>query len=160
MRRNRFFFLVFLCFALLLTACGRAKADREGQFSLPFAASIAGTRGELAFAAEITATAEACTIRYTAPEALAGLTVARTSGGVSIWLGEFELKDQPDAEGLLAPLDLLLSPAELAAVEEQNGEKILTYTDGAKLILQKDGTPRAAAGNDLFFTVLEFESRP
>ena len=156
MRQRHFFLPVFLCLALLLISCDWAKPNREDQCPLPFFATIEGTRGELAFAAEIRATAEEQTIRYTAPYSLAGLTVTRTSAGISVLQGDFDAKNRSDAAGFLAPLDLLLFPADLASVEEQNGEKTLTYTDGTKLILQRDGTPRAVIGSDLFFTISDF----
>ena len=159
MRRVRILaFVLVLCF-LLFSACNRAKPNRENQIPLPFTAKIEGTRGELAFCAEISASVGERVIRYSLPEPLSGLTVTQTSTGIKVVQGDFRAEDQPAAKGYLAPLDLLLSPAELSAVEEQNGEQTLTYADGTKLILQADGTPRAVIGADLFYTISDFETK-
>ena len=149
---------ILLVMLLLLSACGAAKPNRENQLPPSFTATIEGTRGETAFGAQLSVSSEERTIRYTAPEAIAGLTVTKTSTGISIRQGDFSAKNQPEAAGFLAPLDLLLSPAELSSIEEQNGEKTLTYADGTKLILQKGGTPRAVIGNDLFYTISDFQT--
>lgn len=156
MRRVWILVVVFLC-CFLLSACSRAKPNRETQIPLPFAAKIEGTRKETAFCAEISAAPEVRSIRYTAPEALAGLTITESGGKISVRQGDFQMENAPDASGFLAPLDLLLSPAALSALEERNGERTLTYADGTKLILQADGVPRAAIGPDLFFTISNFE---
>ena len=146
--------ILLCCFSVV--SCDRAKPDRKNQILLPFTATIEGTRGEMPFAAEISASATARAICYTAPEVLSGLTVTETSAGISIRQGAFQAENQPDGSGFLTPLDLLLSPAALSAVEENNGEKTLTYADGTKLILSADGTPRALIGIDLFYTVSNF----
>ena len=149
---------ILLVMLLLLSACSAAKPNRENQLPPSFTATIEGTRGETAFGAQISVTAGERSIRYTAPEAIAGLTVTETSSGIEVRQGNFVAKNQPEAAGFLAPLELLLSPAELSAVEEQNGEKVLSYADGTKLILQKGGTPRAVIGNDLFYTISDFQT--
>lgn len=151
--------LIVLCL-FSCSACGRAGADRKSLCPLPFSATVEGTRGELRFCAEIFASAEEHTIRYTAPETLAGLTVTETGGRITVRQGDFFAQDAPDAKGFLAPLELLLSPAELSSVEEQNGERILTYTDGTKRICEKDGTPRAVIGSGIFYTISDFTKLP
>lgn len=156
MRRIWIFAAVFLC-CFFLSACNQTSTNRETQISLPFTAKIEGTRGETAFCAEISATSEKRIICYTAPEPLAGLTVTETNGKISVMQGNFTVENAPDANGFLAPLGLLLSPSELFTVEERGGERTLTYADGTKLIIEKDGIPRAAIGANLFFTISDFQ---
>ena len=157
MRRICVFFAFCFCFLFLFSSCSQTKTNREGQCPLPFSAVIEGTRGELAFRAEIAASNTERTIRYTAPEALAGLTVTETNGKISIGQADFSAENVSDAAGFLAPLDLLLSPAELTTVEEENGEQTLTYADGTKLIFGKDGIPRAVMGTEIFYTISDFQ---
>ncbi len=160
MRRILKALIVCLCCCFLCSACAPAAADRKGQCPLPFSAVIEGTRGEMAFSAEIAASKTERTIRYTSPDALAGLTVTETGAGIAIVQGDFTIENVSDASGFLAPLDLLLSPAELTAVEEQNGEQTLTYADGTRLVFGKDGLPRAVIGTDIFYTISDFQKLP
>lgn len=157
MRRVYGFFAFCVCCFLLFSSCRQARTNREGQCPLPFSAVIEGTRGELAFCAEIAASNTERTIRYTAPEALAGLTVTETNGKISVEQADFSAENVSDAAGFLAPLDLLLSPAKLTTVEEENGEQTLIYADGTKLIFGKDGIPRAVIGTEIFYTISDFQ---
>ncbi|MBO4309197.1 MAG: hypothetical protein J5885_05140 [Clostridia bacterium] len=159
MRRS--LFLLCLCFLLLLSGCRSVGNASSAQWKKPFTASIEGTRGELAFSAELTVTATDRVIRYTAPESLAGLTATATAGGIRVVQGELSRQDGSGATGLLLPLDLLVSPAELATVQKRGDETVLTYTDGTEIFLNADGTPRAVIRTDILFTVSDFsESKP
>ena len=151
-------FLICLCSVLVFSGCRTVGNDRAKQWKEPFTASIEGTRGELAFSAELTVTADERTIRYTAPESLAGLTATAASDGIRVVQGELSRQTGVGASGLFLPLDLLTTPAELATVRMREGETVLTYADGTEILLNADGTPRAVIRTDILFTVSDFRS--
>ena len=151
---RRFLVISLLLLLMLQLGCGCAAEKSDDRLlTRPFTATIEGTRGEMAFSARISLSADGeRSIRYTAPETLAGLTATATADGVRVVQGDLSAA-VPSAGGLFLPLDLLTSPAALAARQERNGEVSLTYTDGTEVILSPDGTPRAVIRPDLTFTV-------
>ena len=159
--RRKFLSVLFCLFLLAaLPACQAPKADRNSQWKEPFTAEIEGTRGELAFSAELTVTAEERVIRYTAPASLAGLTATATEDGIRVVQGDLAKQVKTNASGLFLPLDLLTSPAELATVTMREGETVLTYTDGTEILLNANGTPRAVIRSDILFMVANFQKTP
>ena len=151
MRRS--FFLILLLPILILSGCRSAapSAPKEA-----FCAVIEGTRGELAFSAEISVLPDGeRTIRYTAPDALAGLTATATADGIRVLQGELSRRAE-SAAGLFLPLDLLTAPAELASTQTKNGETVLSYMDGTEILLNADGTPRAVIRPDIMFIISDF----
>lgn len=159
MRRS--IFLLCFCFIIIFSGCRSAGNNRLGQWKKPFTASIDGTRGELAFSAELTVTESERSIRYTAPKSLAGLTATATADGVRVVQGELAQQDAFSAAGLFLPLELLAAPAEIATVQMHGNETVLTCTDGTEIFLNADGTPRAVIRTDILFTVSEFsENNP
>ena len=154
----RHLFVFSLVFLLLF--CAGCAADRSyGQApDRPFTAAIEGTRGELAFSAEVSLAANGDrTIRSTAPETLAGLTA--TADGVRILQNDLSA-NVPSAGGLFLPLDLLTAPAALVSRQERNGEVSLIYADGTEIILNADGSPRVVIRTDLMFTISDFRNIP
>ena len=156
----RHLFVFSLVFLLLF--CAGCAADRSyGQApDRPFTAAIEGTRGELAFSAEVSLAANGDrTIRSTAPETLAGLTATATADGVRILQNDLSA-NVPSAGGLFLPLDLLTAPAALVSRQERNGEVSLIYADGTEIILNADGSPRVVIRTDLMFTISDFRNIP
>ena len=158
MRRS--LFLIGFCILFLFSGCRAAGADRAKQWKEPFTAAIEGTRGEMAFSAELTVTNDERTIRYTAPESLAGLTAIATSDGIRVVQGGLSKEVGIGAAGLFLPLDLLTASAELATVQMREGETVLSYVDGTEILLNRDGTPKAVIRSDILFTVWDFQKQP
>ena len=155
---RRFLCLTLFFLMIALAGCGTVGNDRTGFSTKPFTAEIEGTRGELAFSAELTVSAGERTIRYTAPESLAGLTATASDDGIRVVQGSLSKQTPAGSSGLFLPLDLLTTAAEPTTVQERAGEKVLTYADGTEILLNADGTPRAVIRSDIMFTVTDFQT--
>ena len=152
--------LIVFCVLFLFSGCRAVGSNRAKQWKEPFTATIEGTRGELAFSAELKVTDSERTIRYTAPESLAGLTATATSDGIRVVQGELSQQSGVAASGLFLPLDLLTASSELATVGMREGETVLSYIDGTEILLNRDGTPKAVIRSDILFTVWDFQKQP
>ncbi len=157
-------FAIIFSLVMLLTSCGTAS-DTEGFQTPPdFVAELVGNRGELAFSCTtVCKNGVIERVEYTAPDALAGVTVIATEQGIRIKRGESEQSFSADAaEGLLLPARLLL-PTNVRLLSKQTAgrEQVLSLqspqlAEAMSVTLGEDGLPSAVCSPSISFTVRFF----
>ena len=156
-------------FAVLLLLClsafGGCKSSAPPDYLAfqreSFSAEVQGRIGGRAFGAkiEVEASGEArrVTVTYLSPTVLEGVRITALcnadgvpNGDCEVTYGDMTLvRDATELAGLLSPVSRLLTLSEIATVRRDGDTYILTFSDGAALILDANGNPKSLAAKDM-----------
>lgn len=137
--------LAIIC--LMAGACGEGAPPYFAYREKDFFAEVRGQADRTAFTATVRMQRlaegmEALEVRYTAPEAMQGVTVSALRDGegvlrsASAALGEMAIPMEGEAvRGWLRPLLCLLELTEFSTVQKKGGEYLLTFSGGEALTL-------------------------
>ena len=146
---------LLLC-CLLFCGC-HSVPDPLSRMRSPFSATLCGTRGDLCWEAELTVEPTCVTLRYTAPESLAGLVLTKTGETLIAKSGDVVYRATPDAlEGLWLPAMLLTEFPSIASQEQRSGTTEIDFSDGSVLFLDESLAPARANHPDLTVFITGF----
>lgn len=164
---------VFVCLVLFLVIClCGCSYGSKGYFSFRERGFCAEVRGELhgePFAAEVSVKPSGDTylvqVCYLSPETLESLRVTATcerggavrGEGCLLWEAHESRLDAASLTGLLLPVTVLLTDAEVATVRYEGDTCYLTLVDGVSLTLGEDGLPRSLRAEEISFEVVWLE---
>ncbi|MBR3894056.1 MAG: hypothetical protein IKJ35_02800 [Clostridia bacterium] len=171
MKRVIYCFLSIVACLVLICGCQPTPPKRAAFFSVPFCTEIAGEIRGIEFSAKLVREAGEgrISVEYLSPDALASVTVqtrldADGSFGERVAVAkEGMVTELPlaAAEGLLLPMQILLTCAQTDAAtvqKEENGYRF-TFSDGTILSLSPSGIPQSVVSPDLSYQIVWWESR-
>ncbi|MBQ9131163.1 MAG: hypothetical protein IJX62_01655 [Clostridia bacterium] len=164
--------LAMIC--MIFGACGGRAPAYFAYRERDFFAEVRGQMNGVDFVATVRMQrlaegGEALEVRYTAPEAMEGVTVSalRDGDGVlrsaSATMGEITVPmEGASVRGWLRPLLCLLELTEFSTVQKREGAYLLTFADGEELTLAPvaDGLfPRSFSSREISFSVIWAEKQ-
>ena len=169
--------LLLCLLSSLLCGCGEEAPDPSAFTSTNFAAELRGRMTspetgkviELCVKAEVGTAGDARTLRvvYLAPDGLEGIEIEAicTVDGVltdeaTVRFGGIAVPTEAEqVSGLLLPVTSLFKPRALASIRRTEDGWEASYDDGARILTDANGHPRAFFSPEISFDVVWFDAR-
>ena len=106
-------------------------------------------------------------VSYLAPDVLEGCVISAVCDAKGMPIGKVEMHRSEESfvgdgvvfSGLLRPASLWLLQAEIASVQKNGGEYLLTFSTGEIMRLREDGFPILVSGDDFSMEMVWIERR-
>lgn len=162
------FFALIFCLAVTC-GCQKTPPNRQAALDAPFSAEIQGEMRGVEFAAKIEGEGREgeLSITYLTPDPLSELCVRahlRTDGSLDenaeICRGDMTAElSLASVEGLLLPLSILFSHAQIYAdtVQKSEGGYQFVFADGTRLSVSEEGIPQALTSTEISYQIVWWE---